>query len=317
MGSGWQIIAFPVILPWREEFWTLPFYFPDLRVGVIPGWPADLPYQGIPLPPEAEPHPQELKHYHPGDLRQWQAFRTFQQEKGEEGDLLRTLRHYGEDQPPDNTPPGPDAWSLAWQLEKMQADQEAQLQLVDQGQEWLKEILQPESWEEKTSFGAVPGVGEMVDPELARLRYRLWRRVMDSYLQGPWCPLLLGRTSRSLFLTLKGWPDWTGLRKVQISLPGVRNAAEWQQVAGQGNPPPWLGKFQDLLTALLAVAADRDDLEGPARELQEMVDREVAARWPFPSIWQWDLEVWAPDSDRDDGQPVLCWPGAGAGVLPG
>jgi hypothetical protein len=30
MGSAWHIVAFPVILPWREEFWTLPLYFPDL-----------------------------------------------------------------------------------------------------------------------------------------------------------------------------------------------------------------------------------------------------------------------------------------------
>ena len=47
MGSAWHIVAFPVILPWREEFWTLPLYFPDLKVGVIPGWPEQLPYQGM------------------------------------------------------------------------------------------------------------------------------------------------------------------------------------------------------------------------------------------------------------------------------
>ena len=50
MGSDWNIVAFPVILPWRDEFWTLPLYFPDLKVGVTPGWPAQLPYQGMPLP---------------------------------------------------------------------------------------------------------------------------------------------------------------------------------------------------------------------------------------------------------------------------
>jgi len=39
------------------------------------------------------------------------------------------------------------------------------------------------------------------------------------------------------------------------------------------------------------------------------------ANWPFPVIWAFNLEVWAPDSA--DEEPVLCWSGAGAGVLPG
>jgi len=179
-------------------------------------------------------------------------------------------------------------------------------------------ILEPEPWEESTSFGPVSGVGEMVDPELAKLRYRLWRRVMAPYLQEAWVPLLLGRTSRSLFLTLKGWPDWTNLRKAQISLPGCRTAAEWRQVAGETGAPPWLEKFQELLAALLGVAAGQeDDLEAAAQELQEFVDAEVAARWPLPSTWRWDLEVWAPDPDTDEEGPILCWRGAGVGVLPG
>ncbi len=316
MGSAWQIVAFPVILPWREEFWTLPVYFPDLRVGVIPGWPPQLPYQGISLPPEAETHPQELKHYKPGDLRQWQAFRDFQPEQGEEGDLLRAIRRYGEAASQDE-PPSPDAWSLAWQLEKMQADEDAQLLLVDQGQDWLQEILRPEPWEESASFGPVPGVGETVDPEMAQLRYRLWRRVMAPYFQEPWAPLLLGRTSRSLFLTLKGWPDWADLKRLQIPLPGCRTAAEWQQVIGQAGGPPWLKEFQDLLAAMLAAAASEDDLEEAKRGLQEFVEDEVVAHWPFPAVWQWDLEVWLPGPAADDEGPVLCWGGAGPGVLPG
>ena len=315
MGSAWQIVAFPVILPWREEFWTLPVYFPDLRVGVIPDWPAELPYQGIPLPPEAEPHPQELKHYHPGDLRQWQAFKDFQREQGEEGDLLRAIRRYGEAATPEPVPP--DAWSLAWQLEKLQADQDSQMQLVDQGQDWLQEILTPEPWEEKGSFGPVPGVGEMVDPELAKLRYRLWRRVMGPHLTEPWAPLLLGRTSRSLFLTLKGWPDWTDLKRVQIPLPGCRTVAEWRQVAGEAGAPPWLKQFQDLLAALLAAAAGKTDLEDAAQRLQEFLEDEVAARWPLPSVWRLDLEVWLPAPDAGDEGPILCWSDAGAGILPG
>jgi hypothetical protein len=316
MGSGWQIVAFPVILPWRQEFWTLPVYFPDLRVGVILGWPKELPYQGLPLPPEAETHPRELNHYRPGDLRQWQAFRDFQREQGEEGDLLQTLRRYGEEANPEEPAP-PDVWSLAWQMEKIMSDQESQMQLVDQGDGWLKEILQPEPWEETQSFGPVPGVEETVDADLATLRYRLWRRVMASQLTEPWAPLLLGRTSRSLFLTLKGWPEWTNLQRVQLPLPGCRSATEWQQVAGEAGAPPWRTQFQDLLADLLAAAAGQGDLKNSEGRLKEFLANEVTARWPVPSPWLWDLEVWLPGPETDDTGPILCWSKAGAGVLPG
>ena len=109
--------------------------------------------------------------------------------------MLRDIRDYGRVEAPEKDA-SPEAWSLAWQLEKLQADQEAQLLMVDQGQEWLKDILAPEPWEERPSFGPVPGVQEMVDPDLARLRYRLWERIMAPHLKDPWVPFLLGRTSR-------------------------------------------------------------------------------------------------------------------------
>lgn len=317
MGAGWQVVAFPVILPWREEFWTLPLYFPDLKVGVVPEWPSQLPYKGMALPPEAETLPQEFKGYNPGDLRQWQAFEDYRQAQGEESDLLQAIRSYGEEPAPAPAKEAsPQAWSLAWQLEKMQADQETQMLLVDQGQQWLGEILAPEPWEEKLSFGPVPGVGEMVDTDLARLRYLLWRRVMAPYLEEPWVPLLLGRTSRPLFLSLRGWPQWTDLKKVQVSLPGCRSEAECRAAQGDDGKPQWLERFAELLAALLAAAASSQDLEHPAQQLQEFVDHTVAAQWPSSMTWKWDLEIWTPDPKTEEG-PVLCWPGAGAGILPG
>jgi len=317
MGAGWQVVAFPVILPWREEFWTLPLYFPDLKVGVVPGWPSQLPYEGMALPPEAETLPQEFKGYSPGDLRQWQAFEDYRQAQGEESDLLQAIRSYGEEPAPAAAKEAsPQAWSLAWQLEKMQADQEAQMLLVDQAQQWLGEILAPEPWEEKLSFGPVPGVGEMVDTDLARLRYRLWRRVMAPYLEKPWVPLLLGRTSRPLFLSLRGWPQWTDLKKVQVSLPGCRSQAECLAAQGDVGKPQWVEGFTKLLAELLTAAADSQDLEHPAQQLQEFVDQTIAAQWPLPPSFKWDLEVWTPDPKTEEG-PVLCWPGAGAGILPG
>jgi hypothetical protein len=314
MASDWRIVAFPLILPWREEFWTLPLYFPDLQVGVVPGWPAQMPYQGLPLPPEAQFHSQELKHYQPGDLRQWQAFTEYQQAQAEGTDLLRDLRHYGQAEPPpeDSSPQG---WTLAWQMEKLQADQEAQMSLVDQGQEWLREILTPEPWEDRPSFGQAPGIQETVDPDLARLRYALWRRIMAPQLQGAWTPFLLGRTSRALFLTLKGWPQWTGLKKAVISLPGCRSFEEYRQICGPGGAPPWQEEAVALLAALLGAAGDLQQLETAAQQWAKFLANAVIPQWPYGVAGNFDVEVWVPEAE--DERPVLCWSEAGAGILPG
>jgi hypothetical protein len=318
MGSPWHLVAFPLILPWREEFWTLPLYFPDLKVGVIPGWPEQLPYQGMPLPPEAETYPRAFKQYKPGDMRQWQAFENYRQTQGELGEnIIQALRYYGQPMPAEPQAPVSNLWSLAWQLEKMQADQEAKLVLVDKGQDWLQDIFRPEPWDKGESFEPVPGVAEMVDPELAQLRYHLWRRTLAPYLQDQSAVLLLGRTSRALFLTLKGWPDLTGIQTVQLALPGCRNSAEWQAICGDAHQPPWQDQFAALMGALLTTMAEGQEPQAASRKLQKFVDRDILAAWPLAAEWNWDLEIWAPEAAPDKAGPVLCWTGAGAGVLPG
>ena len=311
MGAEWQIVAFPVILPWREEFWTLPLYFPDLRVGVAPGWPGKLPYQVLPLPPEAEVQARDLKGFHPGELHQWHAFKEYRQAQEErEDDLIQSIRRYGA--APASEPPSPlDAWRLAWQLEKMMADQEAQMLSVDRGQEWLTEILAPEPWEEKLHLGPVPGISEIVDPELAKLRYHLWERVMAPYLQDHWAPLLLGRTARSLFLTLRGWPQWTDLRAVQLPLPGCRSEEEWSQIRSTAGMRDILDKCGALLAAALTGAARLQDLAAASLELKEFVEETLAPRWPLSPRWNWNLEIWGPDhEEKEEVSPVLCWAGA-------
>ncbi len=155
----------------------------------------------------------------------------------------------------------------------------------------------------------------MVDPELARLRYRLWERIMAPHLKDPWTPFLLGRTSRSLLLTLKGWPEWTELKKVQFFLPGCRSAEEWRKVCGNGAAPPWQEQAVALLGELLDAAGDPEDLAAAAQKFNEFLANTVVANWPFPVIWAFELEVWAPNSAGEE--PVLCWSGAGAGILPG
>ena len=317
MEAGWQIVAFPVILPWREEFWTLPLYFPDLQVGVTPDWPGSLPYQGQSLPPEAEAPLRELKGFQPGELQQWQAYKEYRQAQ-EEGadDLVKAIRQY-EAAVQSEAQPLADAWNLAWQLEKMQADQEARLVRVDQGQEWLADILAPEPWEERPHLGPVPGVGEMVDPELAKLRYELWKRTMAPSLQDPWVPLLLGRTARSLFLTLKGWPQWTGLRAVQVPLPGCRSEGEWARIREDASLEGYLAEFRKMLAEVLSQAAEAPDELPASQKLQDYVAADLAPNWPLTPLWNWTLEIWGPDGDLTEVGPVLCWAEAGAGVLPG
>jgi hypothetical protein len=316
MMPGWQIVAFPVILPWREEFWTLPLYFPDLKVGEARGWPGSLPYRGLPLPPEAVAPAGETKGLRPGELRQWQAFKEYRQAQEEgEDDLIQAIRRYGEASQPVESG-ALLAWRLAWQLEKMQADQESRLIRVDQGQDWLAEILAPEPWEERPFSGSAPGIGEIVDPELARMRYFLWQRTMAPYLEGKWTPLLLGRTARPIFLTLKGWPEWPGPRTAMLSLPGCRSEAEWLKVRDDSGLAERLPEFGGMLARALTRVGESPDLAAAVGEIQEFAARVLTPGWPLDSPWTWDLEIWGPEPDETEGRPVLCWTGAGSRVLP-
>jgi len=316
MGTDWQVVAFPLILPWRKEFWTLPLYFAGLNVGVLPGWPKAMPYEGRPLPPEATAPGSELRHYHPGELLQRKAFKDFLESREEVEDIVRELKGLPKESLPEDLP-SREAWSLVWQLEKMQADEEARMIQVDQGEEWLAEILSPEPWDNRKSYGTT-GLKEMVDPELARLRYLLWRREMAPYLEGKWAPLLLGRTSRAIFGTLKDWPGWNFIKLVKVGLPGVRSEGAWREAAGEGQWPDWRGGFEEHLTACLEASGDLQVLKSRAKELREFLENDVAPNWPEEPAWHFELEIWNHEADdEEDWGPVLCWAGAGADILPG
>jgi hypothetical protein len=157
----------------------------------------------------------------------------------------------------------------------------------------------------------------MVDPEMAKLRYHLWQQVMAPYLQDHWTPLLLGRTARPIFLTLRGWPQWTGLRAVKAPLPGCRSEAEWARVMDDAKLGEHLAKFRELLSAALTSAADSQELPAVSRKLQDFVEKFLAPNWPLSPLWNWTLEIWGPDPEWEEAMPVLCWAGAGVGVLPG
>ncbi|MCL6620476.1 MAG: hypothetical protein K6T55_00090 [Syntrophobacterales bacterium] len=312
--TAWRLIAFPLILPWREEFWTLPLYFPHLEVGVALGWPAAMPYETRPLPPAAQRPLKELAHYRPGELTQQKAFEDFLSAQEEEvGEILRELKGL----PPEEKPAPPkveaQALTLAWQLEKLQADEEAQMTLVDRGHAWLAEILAPEPWEPQPQFGSVPGLKEMVDPGLARLRFALWQREMVGSSPQPWAPVLLSRTSRAIFGVLQGWPDWTQVVRETFILPGVKSEEEWRRQA----EPPWQADFDAELEELLAAAAEGDEaLAEQAETFREFLAEEVLPAWVGPQV-SWDLEVWARSPGQEDFGPVLCWGGVNADILPG
>lgn len=313
MPSHWQIIAFPLILPWREEFWTLPLYFPELQVGVAPGWPAVMPYVTRPLPPEAQGPLPELRHYHPGELTQQQAYQTYLEAQEEVGDILRELQGLPKEETP-GPPVEAQAQALAWHLEKMQADQEAQLSLVDRGQAWLAEILTPEPWEPQSDYYRVPGVNEMVDPEMARLRFTLWQREMVADSSGPWAPFLLSRTSRAIFGALKGWPGWNRVNRAAVNLPGVNSEAGWREIG----EPPWGKHFAAELEAMLQ-AADQGSpsLAQQAPKFQQFVKEAIDDSWTGTPQMNWELEIWARDPDEEDFGPVLCWGGVSNDILPG
>jgi hypothetical protein len=317
MENGWQIVAFPLILPWRKEFWTLPLYFADLKVGVIPEWPESMPYKGMPLPPEATGLGEELRHYRPGELRQRQAFREFLESQEAVEDIIKELKGSPKAEVAVELP-DIKAWSLVWQLEKMQADEEARMIKVDEGEKWLAEIISPEPWDHRLNFG-ITGLKEMVDPELAQLRYLLWRREMAPYLEGNWSPFLLGRTARAIFGTLLGWPGWNSIKLVSVDLPGVRSEAAWRAVADDGRGPAWRLEFEERLAVCLKAAAENfQALKGRTEELKEFLEQVVVPAWPEAPAWHFELEIWSTEDEDDEVQvPVLCWAKAGADILPG
>ncbi|MDI6853186.1 MAG: hypothetical protein QME75_06215 [Deltaproteobacteria bacterium] len=315
MKTNWQIVAFPLILPWRREFWTLPVYFPNLQVGVPLNWPEAMPYQGKPLPPEASAAINELSHYHPGELLQRKAFQDFLESREEVEDIVRELKGLPKEAQPEGLPSA-EAWTIVWQMEKMQAHEEARMIQVDQGEKWLAEILSPEPWDERQSYGAT-GLKEMVDPESARLRYLLWRREMAPHLRGNWAPFLLGRTSRAIFASLMGWPGWNLINSVRVRLPGVRSEPAWRELTGEGKGPDLQG-FEQHLAACLAAAGNFEALTRQAEAFSEYLEKVVLTAWPGEPDWYFEMEIWAHEGEeKTDWGPVLCWLGAGADILPG
>lgn len=319
MPITWRIVAFPMILPWRPEFWTLPLFFPDLAVGVLWQWPSGLPYQGRPLPPTVAAGGHDLKHYAPGELKQWQAYEEYASSQEGVEDILRALR--GEPAEP-RLAEGPwkdeEASNLAWQLEIMEADQEAHLARVDRGEEWLAEILTPEPLEEPGSLSGSPRATEFLDPETARLRYLLWKREMGALLGPDSAPFLLGRTSQTIFASLRQEVGAVHPPLVRFRLPGCRTEEEYQRAKKAEMAADWLKGFQELLGACLTAAHQGADMGPRAQELTKWLGEELPRHWPEVPSWTWELEIWGRDPEAEEGgEALLAWAGLGKEVVPG
>jgi len=318
MSATWQFVAFPLVLPWQPEFWSLPLFFPDLKVGVLWKWPAGMPYQGRALPPGALAG-QDFRDYAPGELKQWRAYEEFTRSQEEVEDIVRTLR--GEPAKPDLAE-GPfkseNAANLAWQLEAMEADQETQLGKVDRGEKWLAEILGPEAWDDPVSFSGMPTGKEVLDPEMARLRYLLWRREMGAFLGPESAPLLLGRTSQAIFTSLRMEAGVGQAPLVRFKVPGCRQQDEYQAAQQALTEAGGLARWPHLLGACMATAAQGGTMEQPAKELSRWLEEELSRQWPGSPITTWDLEIWGAAPRAAEGREILlAWGGLGKNVVPG
>jgi len=316
MPATWRYIAFPMILPWRPEFWSLPLFFPDLTVGVLQEWPTGLPYRGRSLPPEAVEGGRDVRHYAPGELKQWQAYQEFSRDREELDDIVRALRGEPEPAAPEGVWQDERALSLAWQMEVMEADQEAHLAKVDRVGEWLGEVLAPEAWEETPDFQALPGEKEVLDPETARWRYLLWCREMGPQLLPQSAPLLLGRTALPIFAMLRQEAGGGQAPRMSFPLPGCRTEDDY--VAAKEGAAAWRQDFHRLLGACLTAADQGADIEGPAQKLSRWLVEELPRQWPGAPSITWDLEIWGRDPKAGEGgETLLAWGGLGKGVIPG
>ncbi|MEJ2071279.1 MAG: hypothetical protein P8X58_12905 [Syntrophobacterales bacterium] len=92
---------------------------------------------------------------------------------------------------------------------------------------------------------------EVLDPETARLRYLLWRREMGALLVPGSVPLLLGRTSQTIFTSLRREAGGGAAPRVRFRLPGCRTEDEYQAAQQAAPTGGWQGEFHQRLGACL------------------------------------------------------------------
>lgn len=332
----WQIAAFPLVIGWQPEYWSLPLYFPDLVVGLCEGQPEGTGLQSVPLPPRNESLSFDWRNYRPGELQQWKAYLDYKasaEEDEEELDLIHAIK--GEPAVALPEPPQGESgvtlpkllntsatWTVAWQLEKMVAEQEAGLREIQRHQAKLDAWLAPEPWEEAAFRPPVDldprlEASESPDPELALLRLYLWRAVLGPHLTPPWAPLILAAPARFA-------PDCLPPNALQsdFTLPGCQTREDLHQAQARlvsaGLESRFSLALSEVLEALTQNHPDRALAQGRLADLIEQQLRPAVGITPGqPSI---TLEIYllsegyagraSPFQEIFPG-PILQWRGHG------
>ncbi len=213
---------------------------------------------------------------------------------------------------------GEEAASLAWRLELMEADQEAQLARVDRGEERLEEILAPETWEEPESYEGVAGEMEIVDPETARRRYLLWRKEMEPVMGAGSVPLLLGRSSLGIFTSLRKEGGTGKSARVRLQVPVCRDEEVSQSTRQARGETAWEKEFQRLLGMCLTAADQGAAIEEPGQVLSRWLKEELPRQWPeMPSLYR-EMEIWGRDPwVLEGGEALITFSGASKKVVAG
>ena len=286
----WQVAAFPLVIGWQAEYWSLPLFFPDLLVGHLEGQPDHTGLQSLPLPPLDKSLAFDWRNYHPGELLQWKAYLEFkagEEEQEDTNDLIRAIK--GKPEPPPALPPLPPEagfpqlpeasmiWTLAWQLESMWAEQEARLLVLQDQQSELDTWLAPEPWEEPPAFRPPPSHDPLLtpaappDPELALLRFYFWRAILGSRLSPPWVPLILASPG---FSVLRG--EEPGPASVRLTLPGCQNREGLEQAVNQVSAAGLESRLTQALGQVLdAMASSPTEIEPAQQELQNLVEQKL------------------------------------------
>lgn len=283
-GWDWTWVAFPVCLPWQEEFGPLSFYFPEVECGLLLQAPPAVGWRSRFQPPKYQNLPALLKGFRPGELRQWQAFLDFlASQEGDDTELRAAIR--GELAPV--LPPSPEPellWSLAYQLEQVLSDAAAGLAALRRQEQALSTALGGEL-EEITALGSVePSFSPDLDRtppdlELTRLRLLFWRQLLEVEPQRQRLGLVLEPAAGA------NHPRWLWLA-AQAEGEEVRSW-RWELPLWPPSLPVTVGqaereKLWSALGGLIGSLLRGDDPEPAAAACQELAPSLAAAAGPRP-----------------------------------
>jgi hypothetical protein len=283
--------AFPLVIQWRARYEALEFYFPHLQFGLLEAQPKNRNFTSLLQPPRQKDVQTLKRDYHPGELKQWQAYLDYLavQEDQDETDLQAAIR--GRLEPV--LPKEADRellWSLAYQLEQMLSEEAAGLQRLADQQKALKKTLGDDLSEESDleilQATLTPSLlDSQPDPALARVRYQFWRQVLAPHLNTSWAALVLepdAGASSPRYLWETGADEDQSLWRAGFDLPDWRLQPDHdpQEVQALQLGVEFQKIFGDLLQALTDNPAEVEICR------QKMLRLAEERLWPLSGIPQ-------------------------------